>query len=119
MHYLKRNTKYSILAFFVLILSVTIPISTLAKTEVQFSLSANPQKEIIKNINQAEAFTNIAMHAFSDDEIAQKIIALREELKGFKEPQDLVQLPEITNLDWREWEEQGIIISVSYLQSET
>jgi hypothetical protein len=29
----------------------------------------------------------------------QKIIALREELGGFKEPQALIQLPEITNLE--------------------
>ncbi|MGB2783203.1 MAG: phospholipase D-like domain-containing protein [Atribacterota bacterium] len=275
MHYLKRNTKYSILAFLILILSVTISISTLAKTEVYFSLSANTQKEIIKNINQAQASINIAMYIFTDREIAlplidaqergvnvrlyldkdqveyqysqsrflvqkgiktrissnkyimhhkfaiidnrilltgsynwtfsannrndenlmviddpeiieifqnqfvslwtneyslertqklyeianvnfpflsstspkpevqkinintasqdelikilkiteplaQKIITLRDSLSGgFKEPQDLVQLPEITNLDWQEWEEQGIIITVSYLQSET
>jgi DNA uptake protein ComE-like DNA-binding protein len=43
--------------------------------------------------------------------LAQKIIALREELGGFKEPQDLIQLPEITNLEWEEWKEQRIIIN--------
>jgi phosphatidylserine/phosphatidylglycerophosphate/cardiolipin synthase-like enzyme len=267
MHYLKRNTKYSILAFLVIVLSIIISISTLAKTEVYFSLSDNPQKAIIKNINQAEAFINIAMYTFTDKEIAlslanaqkrgvkvrvyldrsqiestysisrllvqkgikvrissndyimhnkfaiidnrillngsynwtfaannkneenlmiiddpeiikifqnqfvnlwihkyssertkelfdkakvnlfsvspppaqtgtkiininsaspeeltgilqisesltQKIIALREELGGFKEPQDLAQLPEISNLEWKEWEEQGIIITI-------
>jgi len=32
--------------------------------------------------------------------LTQKIIALREELGGFKEPQALTQLPEITNLEW-------------------
>ena len=268
MHYLKRNTKLSILAFLIIVLSVTISISNLAKTEVYFSLYDNPQKEIIKNINQAEAFINIAMYIFTDREIAlplvkarergvkvrlyldkdqvdyqysqsrflvqkgiktrissnkyimhnkfaiidnrilltgsynwtfsannrndenlmvigdpeiieifqnqfinlwtnkyslertrqlyeiakidflttsptptktedkvininsaspeeltsilqiseplaRKIIALREELGGFKEPQGLVQLPEITNLEWEEWEEQGIIITVN------
>ena len=138
MQYLKRNTKFSILAFLVIVLSITISISTLAKTEVYFSLYDNPQKEIIKNINQAQAFINIAMYVFpppaqsetkiininsaSPEELtsilqiteplAQKIIALREELKGFKEPQDLTQLPEITNLDWEEWEEEGININV-------
>lgn len=215
MHYLKRNTRLSILAFLVLILSITISISTLAKTEVYFSLSDNPQKEIIKNINQAEAFINIAMYIFTDREIAlplvkaqplltgsynwtfsannrndenlmviddleiieifqnqfvnlwinkyslektrqlyetakidflptsstspkpevqtininsasqeeltsilqisapfaRKIIALREELGGFKDPQDLTQLPELTNLEWEEWKEQGIAIT--------
>jgi len=64
MQYLKRNTKYSILTFFVIVLSITTFISTLAKTEAYFSLSDNPQKEIIKNINQAEAFINIVMYAF-------------------------------------------------------
>jgi len=78
MHYLKRNTKYSILAFFILILSITISISTLAKTEVYFSLSDNPQKEIIKNINQAEAFINIAMYIFTDREIALPLIKAQE-----------------------------------------
>jgi hypothetical protein len=268
MQYLKRNTKYSILAFLIIVLSITISISTLAKTEVYFSLSDNPQKEIIKNINQAETYINIAMYTFTDKEIAlslanaqergvkvrvyldrsqigstysisrllvqkgikvrissnnyimhnkfaiidnrilftgsynwtfaannkneenlmviddpeiiaryqnqfeklwfekyssqrtrqlfqkanvnfplallnssdlesktinintasqdelvkvlqiseplaQKIIALREELGGFKDPKDLTQLPEITNLEWKEWEEEGIIIKIN------
>jgi len=216
MRYLKRNTKLSILAFLIIVLSITISISTLAKTEVYFSLYDNPQKEIIKNINQAEAFINIAMYIFTDREItlplikaqplltgsynwtfsanhrndenlmviddpeiieifqnqfvnlwtnkyslertrqlykiakvgfpflsttslksefriinintasqdelidilkiseplAQKIIALREELGGFKDPKDLTQLPEITNLEWEEWKEQGIIFNI-------
>ena len=146
MQYLKRNTKYSILVFLVIVLSIAISISSLAKTEVYFSLYDNPQKEIIKNINQAEAFINIAKVDFplipttspkpesqtinintaSQEELtsilkiseplAQKIITfpfmsfprrresiiLREELAGFKDPQDLIQLPEITNLDWQE-----------------
>jgi phosphatidylserine/phosphatidylglycerophosphate/cardiolipin synthase-like enzyme len=268
MQYLKRNTKYSILAFLIIVLSITISISTLAKTEVYFSLSDNPQKEIIKNINQAQVFINIAMYTFTDKEIAlplidaqergvkvrvyldrsqigstysisrllvqdgikvristnnyimhnkfaiidnrllltgsynwtasannrndenllviddpeiikifqnqfvnlwtnkyssertkelfdkakvdflptsptplkpedkvininsasleeltsilqiteplaQKIIALREELKGFKEPQGLTQLPEITNLEWEEWKEEGVTITIN------
>lgn len=216
MHYLKRNTRLSILAFLVLILSITISISTLAKTEVYFSLSDNPQKEIIKNINQAESFINIAMYIFTDrgialplvkaqplltgsynwtfsannrndenlmviddpeiieifqnqfvklwfdkyslertrelykiskidflstssnsakieekvininsasleelasilqisEPLAQKILALREELGGFKDPKDLLQLPELTTLEWREWEEEGITITI-------
>ena len=78
MRYLKRNTKSSILAFLVIVLSITISISTLAKTEVYFSLSDNPQKEIIRNINQAEAFINIAMYIFTDKEIALSLIKARE-----------------------------------------
>jgi len=45
-------------------------------------------------------------------QVAQKIFTLREDLGGFKETQDLTQLPEITNLEWEEWKEQGIIITV-------
>ena len=267
MQYLKRNTRFSILTFLIIILYITISISTLAKTEVYFSLYDNPQKAIIKNINRAEAFINIAMYIFTDREIAlplidaqkkgvkvrvyldrsqiestynisrllvqkgvkvristnnyimhhkfavidnrlllagsynwtfsannrndenlmviddpeiikifqnqfvnlwtnkhnpertkelfnkakvniltvfpppaqtktkvtnintasqeeltsilqiseplaQKIIALRKELGGFKEPQDLIQLPEITNLEWEEWKDEGIVINV-------
>ena len=78
MHHLKRNTKYSILAFLVLILSITISISTLAKTEVYFSLSDNPQREIIKNINRAQASINIAMYIFTDREIALPLIKAHE-----------------------------------------
>ena len=78
MQYLKRNTKYSILAFLIIILSITISISTFAKTEVYFSLYDNPQKEIIKNINQAEAFINIAMYIFTDREITLPLVKARE-----------------------------------------
>jgi len=74
MQYLKRNTKFSILTFLIIVLSITIFISTLAKTEVYFSLYDNPQKEIIKNINQAEAFINIAIYIFSDKEITIPLV---------------------------------------------
>jgi len=78
MQYLKRKTKLSILAFFIIVLSITIFISTLAKTEVYFSLYDNPQKAIIKNINQAEAFINIAMYIFTDREIALPLAKAQE-----------------------------------------
>jgi hypothetical protein len=42
----------------------------------------------------------------------KKIIILREELIGFKDPEDLTQLPELTNFEWEEWKEQRIIITV-------
>ena len=78
MQYLKRNAKFSILAFLIIVLSITISIFTLAKTEVYFSLYDNPQKEIIKNINQAEAFINIAMYIFTDREIALPLVKAQE-----------------------------------------
>jgi DNA uptake protein ComE-like DNA-binding protein len=74
MQNLKRNTKFSILAFLIIILTLTLCLSSLAKTEVYFSLSDNPQKAIIENINQAEAFINIAMYTFTDKEIAASLI---------------------------------------------
>ena len=78
MQYLKRNIKYSILAFFIILLSITISISTLAKTDIYFSLYDNPRKEIIKNINQAEAFINIAMYIFTDRDIALPLVKAQE-----------------------------------------
>ncbi len=127
MHYLKRDTKFSILAFLILILCITISISTPAKTEVYFSLSDNPQIFSIAfakpevqtiNINTAaqDELTNILQISGS---LAQKIITipfmsfprtresiiLREKRGGFKEPKDILQLPEITNLEWEERKE--------------
>ncbi|MCJ7650206.1 MAG: hypothetical protein MUP85_16480 [Candidatus Lokiarchaeota archaeon] len=80
MQYFKRNTKFGILAFLVIVLSIATSISTLAKTEVYFSLYDNPQKAIIRNINQVQAFINIAMYIFLSP--AQKIITLRDSLSG-------------------------------------
>ena len=120
MQYLKRNTKYSILAFLVIVLSITISISTLAKTEVYFSLYDNPQ--ILSTTSIKPEVQTININSASQDELmkilkiskllAQKIIALREELGGFKDPQVLTQLPEITNLEWKEWKEEGIKINI-------
>ncbi len=73
--------------------------------------SVKTEDKII-NVNSAsqEELTSILQIS---DPLAQKIIALREELGGFKEPQALTQLPEITNLEWQEWEEEGIEITVN------
>ena len=72
--------------------------------------SAKTEDKII-NINSAspEELTGILQIS---EPLAIKIITLREDLGGFKEPQDLTQLPELTNLEWKEWQEQGIIITV-------
>ena len=121
MHYLKRNVKYGILAFLVIILSITISISTLAKTEVYFSLYDNPQ--ILFTTSPKREAQTININTASQEELikilqiskslAQKIINLREsQCGGFKEPKDLLRLPELTKLDWKEWGEQGIIITV-------
>jgi len=74
----KKQIKITILLLITIIVISQFSISTLAKTEVYFSLSGNPQKAIIKNINQAQAFINIAMYIFTDREIALPLIKARE-----------------------------------------
>jgi len=71
---------------------------------------AKPEGKVI-NINSAspEEITGILQIS---EPLARKIIALREELGEFKEPKDLLQFTEITDLEWQDWEEEGIIISV-------
>jgi len=182
MYYLKRNTKLSILPFLVLILFITISVSTLAKTEVYFSLYDNPflltgsynwtasannrndeNLMVVDDPELIEIFQNqfvnlwtnkyslertrqlyqiakvnfpfmsttspksevqkININTVSPEELtsilqiseplARKIIALREKLGGFKEPKDLLQLPELSSLEWQEWKERRIIITVN------
>jgi len=90
MQYLKRNTKYSILVFLVIVLSITISISTLAKTEVYFSLYDNPQTlfttspkpEVqIININTASQDELINILQISQS-LTQKIIEPIDSLSG-------------------------------------
>ena len=73
-------------------------------------MEGEPEKKII-NINTAYLEEFIQILQISKP-LIQKIIILKEELRGFKEPQDFTQLPEITNLEWEEWKEEGIIIIV-------
>ena len=124
MQYLKRNTKYSIFTFLIIVLSITTSISTLAKTEVYLSLYDNPQilsttslkPEVqIININTASQDELINILQISEP-LAQTIIDLKEsQCEGFENPKDILQLPELTNLDWREWEEEEIAINVKLL----
>jgi hypothetical protein len=74
----KKQIKITILILLTIIFISQFSISFLAKTEVYFSLSDNPQKEIIKNINQAESFINIAMYIFTDREIALPLVKAQE-----------------------------------------
>jgi len=74
--------------------------------------TTSPKSEVQTiNINTAsqEELTSILQIS---DPLAQKIIALREELGEFKDSKDLLQLPELANLEWEEWKEQWIIITV-------
>ena len=78
MHYFKTKTKLTIITLIIIILTLTLCLSSLAKTEVYFSLSDNPQEGIIKNVNQAESFINIAMYIFTDREIALPLAKAQE-----------------------------------------
>jgi len=73
--------------------------------------SAKPEVQTI-NINSAslEELTSILQIS---EPLAWKIIALSEELEGFKDPQDLLQFTEISDLEWEEWKEEGIIITIN------
>ena len=84
------------------------------KAKVNFTLTPlNPSDLESKTININTASLDELVKVLQISELlAQKIIALREELGVFKDPQDLNQLPEITNLEWQEWKEEGIIITV-------
>lgn len=114
----KRQIRLTTILLLTIILISQFSLFPLAKTEVYFSFFYNSifpalQKPEDKTINidsaSQEELTTILQISES---LAQKIITLREELKGFKDPQALTQLPEITTLEWEKWEEEGIIISV-------
>ena len=77
MQYLKRNTKYSILAFLVIVLSIATSISTLAKTVVYFSLSDNPQ--ILSTTSPETEVQTININTASQDELV-KILKISERL---------------------------------------
>jgi len=74
------------------------------------STPVKPEDKII-NINSASQDELIKILKISEP-LAQKIITLREELGEFKESKNILQLPVLTNLDWKEWKEEGIKISI-------
>ena len=114
----KIQIKLSIILLLTIILISQFFLISLAKTEVYFSFFYNsifpalqkPKDKII-NINSASQEELTSTLQISDP-LARKIINLREELGGFKDPQDLTHLSEITNLEWGEWKEQEITITI-------
>ena len=69
---------------------------------------AKPEPQTV-NINTASQAELIKVLNISEP-LAQKIINLRNEMNYFKKSNDLLRIPELTNIDLREWEEEGIII---------
>ncbi|GAI42810.1 unnamed protein product, partial [marine sediment metagenome] len=85
----------------------------IAKADFLTTFLDSPKSEVQTiNINTASQDELIKILKISKP-LAQKIINLREsKCGGFKEPKDLLRLPELTNLEWEEWEEEGIVIVV-------
>lgn len=69
-----------------------------------------PEKKII-NINTAFLEDFIQILGVSEH-TAKRIIELRYDMGGFKDPKDITKLIEIGTIEWEEWIEEGIIITV-------
>ena len=83
-----------------------------AETKVININTASPE-ELISILQRSEPLAQkIIAFPFMSFPRTRESIILRDDLGGFKDPQDLTQLPEITNLEWQEWEEQGIIFNI-------
>jgi len=79
-----------------------LPVSlTSTKSEPQsININTASKAELVKVLNISEP-------------LAQKIINLRNEMDCFKKSKDLFRIPELTNIDLREWEEEGIVIGIN------
>ncbi|MBA7490290.1 Cardiolipin synthase B [subsurface metagenome] len=74
----KKQTKINFIIILIFSLLFTFSLNALTETKVYFSLYDNPELIIIKNIDDAKEFINIAMYTFTDREIAQAIIRARD-----------------------------------------
>jgi len=74
----KKQTKFNFIIISIFSLLFILSLNALAKVEVYFSLYDDPESIIIKNIDNAKEFINIAMYAFTDREIAQAIIRAKD-----------------------------------------
>lgn len=69
----KKQTKITFIFLLLISLLFIFSFNILAEVEVYFSLYDDPELIIIKNIDAAKEFINIAMYPFTDREIAQAI----------------------------------------------
>lgn len=74
----KKQTKINFIIILIVSLLFAFSSNALTETEVYFSLSDDPELIIIKNIDNAKEFINIAMYTFTDREIAQAVIRARD-----------------------------------------
>ena len=128
----KRQIKLTILLLLTIILVSPFFLISLAKTEVYFSffynsistalqkpedkvinINSSSLKELTKTLQISELLAqNIIDFSFMSFPRTRESIILRDDQGGFKDPQELTQLPELTNLEWEEWEEEGIIVTI-------
>jgi len=74
----KKQTKFNFITILIISLLFIFSFNALTETEVYFSLYDNPELIIIKNIDNAKEFINIAMYTFTDREIAQAILKAKD-----------------------------------------
>ena len=74
----KKQTKFTFISLLIIILLFIFSFNSLAEVKVYFSLYNDPESIIIKNIDNANEFINIAMYAFTDREIAQAILIAKD-----------------------------------------
>jgi len=74
----KKQTKFNFITILIIGLLFIFSFNALAKIELYFSLYDDPESIIIKNIDNAEEFINIAMYTFTDREIAQAILRAKD-----------------------------------------
>jgi len=74
----KKQAKFSFIFLLIISLLFIFSFNALAETEVYFSLYDDPELIIIKNIDNAKEFINIAMYTFTDREIAQAILKAKD-----------------------------------------
>jgi len=74
----KKQTKFSFITILIISLLFIFSFNALTETEIYFSLYDNPELIIIKNIDDAKEFINIAMYTFTDREIAQAVIRAKD-----------------------------------------
>lgn len=74
----KNQTKINFSIILIVGLLFTFSFNALTETEIYFSLYDDPELIIIKNIDNAKEFINIAMYAFTDIEISQAILKAKD-----------------------------------------
>ena len=74
----KKQTKFNFITILIIGLLFIFSFNALAKIELYFSPYDDPESIIIKNIDNAKEFINIAMYTFTDREIAQAILKAKD-----------------------------------------